>query len=168
MANDDVRRDEDDEATGTAIGRIPSGLFVLTTKTRTGEPAGMLVSWVQQASFSPPVVSVALGRERPFREVLEFAGRFALSILGRDGRALGGAFTRPAEPGSPGPFERVATTILPSGLAVLRDALAHVECRLLEKVPAGDHVVYFGEVVGGSPHAEGDPAVHVRRSGFGY
>src|SRR5688572_196067 len=166
MASDDD--DRTITATGAAIGRIPSGLFVLTTTTRTGEPAGMLVSWVQQASFSPPLVSLALGRERPFREILESAGRFALSILGRDGRALAGAFTRPAEPGSPGPFERVATTILPSGLAVLRDALAHVECRLHQKVPSGDHVLYFGEVVSGSPHVEGEPAVHLRRSGLGY
>ena len=46
-----------------ALGRIPSGLFVLTA--RNGErETGMLASWVQQCSFTPPCVSVALRKGR--------------------------------------------------------------------------------------------------------
>lgn len=156
------------EAMGVAIGRIPSGLFILTTLGASGAPAGMLVSWVQQASFSPPLLSVALGRDRSFREVVESAGRFALSILGRDDRTLAGQFTRPYEPGAPGPFDRVATEFLASGLPVLKEALAYVECRLFQKVPSGDHVIYFGEIVNGAALRSGEPATHLRRSGFSY
>jgi flavin reductase (DIM6/NTAB) family NADH-FMN oxidoreductase RutF len=156
------------ESTGSAIGRIPSGLFILTTLAPDGAPAGMLVSWVQQSSFAPPLVSVALGRDRSFREIVESAGRFALSILGRGDRPLAGHFTRAHDPGGKGPFEQVATEFLPSGLPVLKDALAFVECRLHQKVPAGDHVIYFGEVVGGCAFRDGEPATHWRRSGFSY
>lgn len=156
------------ESIGAAIGRIPSGLFVLTTFSDAGTPAGMLVSWAQQASFSPPLVSVALGRDRGLREPLERAGIFALSILGRDDRALAGIFSRPAEPGAPSPFDRVPTETLSSGLVVLQGALAFVECRLFEKVPAGDHVIYFGEVESGGVFRDGEPSVHTRKTGFQY
>ncbi len=36
------------------LGRIPSGIFVLTVGDDTGRETGMLASWVQQASFDPP------------------------------------------------------------------------------------------------------------------
>lgn len=158
------------ESSGAAIGRIPSGLFILTTISASGAPAGMLVSWAQQASFSPPLVSVALGRDRGLREPLERAGLFALSILGREDRALAGLFSRPPEPGTEGrgPFDRVPTETRPSGLVVLKGALAFVECRLFQKVPAGDHVLYFGEVLDGAPLRDGEPAVHWRKSGLQY
>src|SRR4051812_26637484 len=64
-----------DEALAAALGRVPSGLFVLTV--RQGEQeTGMLASWVQQCSFEPPQVSVAVQR-----------GRFAHGLLG-DGAAF--------------------------------------------------------------------------------
>src|SRR3982750_2521166 len=46
------------QTVGRALGRIPSGVFILTT---IAEPPGrfplaMMVSWVQQAAFAPPAV----------------------------------------------------------------------------------------------------------------
>ena len=46
-----------------ALGRVPSGLFVLTIRRGSAE-TGMLVSWVQQCSFDPPLVSLAVQRGR--------------------------------------------------------------------------------------------------------
>ena len=48
------------ENIGAAIGRIPSGVFVITAKNSSGEKIGMLGSWVAQAGFEPPCVSVAV------------------------------------------------------------------------------------------------------------
>src|SRR5947208_1289746 len=47
-----------------ALGRVPSGLFVLTARNGRQE-TGMLASWVQQCSFDPPQVSVAIRKGRP-------------------------------------------------------------------------------------------------------
>src|SRR5437763_11245331 len=46
-----------------ALGRIPSGLFILTARRGTQE-TGMLASWVQQCSFEPPLVMAAVRRGR--------------------------------------------------------------------------------------------------------
>src|SRR5947209_1195631 len=64
----------------SALGRIPSGLFILTARRGDAE-TGMLASWVQQCSFEPPQVTVAL---KPGREVWAWLGdgaAFTLNIL---------------------------------------------------------------------------------------
>src|SRR6266404_3355139 len=63
-----------------ALGRIPSGLFILTARHAQAE-TGMLVSWVQQCSFEPPLVSLALQRKREIVTWLSDGAPFTLNIL---------------------------------------------------------------------------------------
>jgi flavin reductase (DIM6/NTAB) family NADH-FMN oxidoreductase RutF len=51
---------------------------------------------------------------------------------------------------------------------VLADALAYLECRVAERLPAGDHDLFIACVVEGRVLAEGQPMVHVRKSGLHY
>ena len=44
---------------GRALGRLPSGVFIMSAR-HGGESIAMMVSWVQQAAFDPPALSVAV------------------------------------------------------------------------------------------------------------
>ena len=46
---------------GKALGRVPSGVFVLTASDTDHRRYAMLASWVQQAAFDPPAVCLAIG-----------------------------------------------------------------------------------------------------------
>ena len=48
------------DAIGPVLGRTPSGVFILTASSGDGQETGMLASWVQQASFDPPAITVAV------------------------------------------------------------------------------------------------------------
>src|SRR5258708_33808962 len=63
-----------------ALGRIPSGLFILTARRGT-EETGMLASWVQQCSFEPPLVMAAIRRGRVLEAGLHPGDHFVLNIL---------------------------------------------------------------------------------------
>ena len=89
-----------------ALGRIPSGLFIVTS-TRGAEPVGFLGSFVMQAGFEPPTVSVAVGRDRPHLEDIRRSGRFALSVLDPQSRGLMAPFLRKLEEGA-SPFQALA------------------------------------------------------------
>ena len=60
----------DPDSLAAALGRIPSGLFVLTVR-HGGRELGMLASWVQQCSFEPPQISLAINKERDVLELAE-------------------------------------------------------------------------------------------------
>ena len=47
------------ERIGAALGKIPSGVFIATS-TQDGEEIGMLASFVEQAGFNPPTITLSL------------------------------------------------------------------------------------------------------------
>jgi flavin reductase (DIM6/NTAB) family NADH-FMN oxidoreductase RutF len=149
-----------------ALGRVPSGLFVLTARRGAAE-TGMLASWVQQCSFEPPRVSVALARGRELAAWLVEGAVFTLNILDDTQTDMivhfgrGFALDQPA-------FEGLEVERGPEGGPVLTDALAFLECRVVSRCTAGDHDLLIAEVARGRMLSEGQPMVHVRKSGAHY
>jgi flavin reductase (DIM6/NTAB) family NADH-FMN oxidoreductase RutF len=149
-----------------ALGRVPSGLFIVTTA-RERQPSGFLGSFVMQMGFVPPTVCIAVGNSRPQLAEIRAAGRFAVSILDAKSRGLMTPFLRKLEAGE-SPFDGLQLATTSSGLPVLADALAWLDCRVSGEHSTGDHVVVFGEVTAGELLREGEPSTHVRRNGLSY
>lgn len=156
------------EAVGKALGRIPSGLFILTS-TFDDSPDGMLASWVQQAAFDPPMVTVAVKKERGIRLKIEASEHFVLNVIGQDDGSLMGPFFKAPPPGET-PFDSLATRPCDeaAGAPILTDGLAWMACELSGLFEAGDNVIYLGEVVAGEQLKDGDSKTHLRKDGFGY
>lgn len=149
-----------------ALGRVPTGLYVVTTLD--GErPLGFVGSFLIQVGFDPPSVCVAIAHGRDHLAAIRANGRFSVSILDGESSGLMGAFFKKYE-GDEGPYDQVETTAAPGGTPVLAGALAWLECEVTGEHDAGDHVVVFGRVTEGAQLREGDPAVHLRKNGLGY
>ncbi|MGA1263432.1 MAG: diflavin flavoprotein [Prochlorothrix sp.] len=161
---------EDSQAAATeqAVGRILGSLCVLTAKK--GEVAsGMLASWVSQATFAPPGLTVAVAKDRAVESLTHTGDRFVLNVLasGRD-REVQKHFLKPFEPGADR-FEGIATQPATCGAPVLQDALAYLECRVANRMECGDHWVIYGVVEQGKLLDEASKtAVHYRKTGSRY
>ncbi|MEZ5977518.1 MAG: flavin reductase family protein [Planctomycetota bacterium] len=149
-----------------ALGRIPSGLFIVTTSGPAG-PIGFLGSFVQQVGFAPPTVAVAVGKDRDHLAGMRESGHFAVSVLDAGSKHAMPPFFGKLEPGRT-PFDVLAHRLTEEGPAILEDALAWFVCRVSGEHELGDHVVVFGEVVAGDLAREGDPSVHLRKNGLSY
>jgi len=157
-----------DEGVAAALGRIPSGLFVVSWKSAATDRA-MLASWVMQAGFVPPLVSVAVGAARDLLTAVRSGGSFAVTVLADTQRSLLARFGKPTAEGED-PFAGLAVVRTPAGLAVLADAAGWLECRPVAESSAADadHVVVLGRVMAAGGVVETPPAVHVRRNGLKY
>ena len=149
-----------------ALGRIPSGLYIVTTLGSRGA-SGFLGSFVMQMGFDPPTVCVAIGKSRPHLVDVQKCGRFAISILDKKSSGLMAPFLRKL-PEDASPFDGLQLIPTRSGLSVIADALAWIECKVTGEHATGDHVVIFGEVSEGALLREGDPSVHLRKNGLSY
>jgi flavin reductase (DIM6/NTAB) family NADH-FMN oxidoreductase RutF len=149
-----------------ALGRIPSGLFIVTTL-RGERPSGFLGSFVMQVGFAPPTVCVAVGHDRPHLADIRRTGRFALSILGAENRGLMAPFLRRLPP-EKSPLDGLALQRTAAGSVVLSDAVAWVDCKVTSETETGDHTLVLGQVLEGALLREGEPATHVRKNGLGY
>jgi flavin reductase (DIM6/NTAB) family NADH-FMN oxidoreductase RutF len=150
-----------------ALGRVPSGLFILTV--RHGDRAtGMLASWVQQAGFEPPMLTVALQKDRFVADWVRSSGRFVLNQVPAGNKSLLRHFAKGFAPADLA-FKGVAIAQEILAGPVLAESLGHLEVERKDEVSGGDHVVILGRIVGGGLiHPEAQPMIHVRRSGLHY
>lgn len=154
------------DAAMAALGRIPSGLFILTVAAD-GRETGMLASWVQQCSFSPPRVSAAVAKDRWVLPALTDGTPFVINVIGEGEKKLVAHFGKGFAPEQPA-FDGVEVTRPAAGAPVLTAAHAHIACEVTGRHEVGDHVLVIGTVVGGAVHHDARPATHVRRSGAHY
>lgn len=149
-----------------ALGRVPSGLFILTAKHHDQE-TGMLASWVVQAGFEPPAVTVAVRRDRYVAEWLGAGCPFTLNIVPEDSKAFLKHFGRGFEPGESA-FEGLNTSRCERGVVILNDSLGHLECETKGHLDSGEHRIFLAHVIGGRMNGTANPAVHIRKNGQRY
>lgn len=153
------------EQVGRALGRIPSGCAIVTARAG-GRRTGMLASWVQQASFEPPMVSVAIKKGRPVAGLIEASKEFVLNVLGENPTAMFKHFGKGFEPEQDA-FAGLAAREVACGVEI-PDQVARLSVHVRGQCEAGDHVVYVGEVVEAKAGEMRPPHVHVRKSGWMY
>jgi len=149
-----------------ALGRIPTGLYIVTTL-REGQPLGFVGSFVMQVGFEPPIVSVAIGKGREHLAAIRAHGRFGLSVLDASSQKLMAPFFKRHEPGRSA-FDQLEHRPSPAGLPILAGALAWLDCLVSGEHVTGDHVVVFGIAEHGDLLRAGDPSVHLRKNGLEY
>ncbi|AFY88229.1 diflavin flavoprotein [Chroococcidiopsis thermalis] len=150
-----------------AVGRIVGSLCVVTTKKHEEISSAMLASWVSQATFNPPGLTVAVAKDRAIESMLHSGDKLVLNVLA-EGRQLRKHFMKSFAPGEDR-FANVATETSENGCPILTDALAYLECTVNNRMEAGDHWIVYAIVDNGKVlNPDGVTAVHHRKSGNHY
>jgi flavin reductase (DIM6/NTAB) family NADH-FMN oxidoreductase RutF len=157
---------EPDPGLAAALGRIPSGVAILTARRGT-QATGMLTSWVQQCAFEPPSVSVAVKQGRPMNAWLTNGTYFVLNLLAESHKNFVAHFGRGFALEVPA-FEGLELGASAHNQPIILQALAHLECEITSRVAVGDHDLLLARTVSGSMQGCGEPMVHLRKSGFRY
>ncbi|MEB3333519.1 MAG: diflavin flavoprotein [Cyanobacteriota bacterium] len=156
-----------------ALGRLSGGLYVVTARQGQGDTAragAMVASWVSQASFEPPGLTVAVAKDRAIEALLQVDDRFVLNILREDNhQPLLRHFLKRFPPGA----DRFAGVSTLEGVAaggpVLGDALAYLGCRVAQRMETPDHWILYAQVEEGNvADASAQTAVHHRKVGNHY
>jgi len=149
-----------------ALGRVTSGVYILTVGQ--GERAtGMLSSWVMQAGFDPPTVTVAVKHGRYVADWLTAGEPFVLNIVAEHQKHLLRHFARGFEPGEPA-FDGLEVRPASNGVPALVDALGYLEGMPTAHFDSGDHRLFLAAVTAGSVRDDGQPMVHIRKTGGHY
>ncbi|PZV19430.1 MAG: diflavin flavoprotein A [Leptolyngbya sp.] len=151
-----------------ALGRISSGLYIITAK-KNELSSAMLASWVAQASFQPLGFTVAVAKDRAIESLMQVGDSFVLNIL-EEGKHLGlmKHFLKRFAPGADR-FAGVRTRPASNGSPLLADALAYVECEVTSRMEVSDHWIVYCTVQDGKvSDPDGQTAIHHRKVGTYY
>ena len=127
----------------------------------------MVVSWVQQAGFEPPMITVAVNRQRYVCDWIAAGEPFVINVMREGERTLLRHFVHGFPLGEPA-FEDVDITRTTSGGPILTAALGYLECEPLRHVDSGDHRIFLAQVTGGHLNDTAEPMSHVRKNGLRY
>jgi flavin reductase (DIM6/NTAB) family NADH-FMN oxidoreductase RutF len=150
----------DPDAFRSALGRFATGVTILTARDGSGKDHGMTVSAFCSASLTPPLVLACVDKTADMHAFLSKASHFGISILAEGQEALSRRFAELPE----GRFDGIGFSRGETGVILLDDAIAHLECMRMERFEAGDHGVFLGEVLRAA--TRGDQPLLYYRGGY--
>jgi flavin reductase (DIM6/NTAB) family NADH-FMN oxidoreductase RutF len=141
----------------SVLGRFASGVTIVTARDDAGVDHGMTVSAFCSLSLDPPLVLLCVDHAASMYELLLTHPRFGVSILSSNQEAYSRRF---ADPDSDR-FDGIAYSRGESGVVLLEESLAHLECRVTEHYEGGDHTIFIAEVEHAEPR-DGRPLMYYR------
>ncbi len=126
----------------SVLGRFASGVTVVTTKASDGSDNGMTVSAFSSVSLAPPLVLICIEKTASVHDALTTAPAFIVNVLSAEQERIARRFSIV----DIDRFEGVGYTRARSGIAILDDVLAVIECRRTNLYDGGDHTIILGEV----------------------
>ena len=125
-----------------ALGCFASGVTVVTTRDAAGNLHGITVSAFCSVSLEPPLILVCIDKNTGSHHALTQTDSFVVNILREDQQHISDRFASFL----PGKFATVKYHLGIDDLPVLEDALANLECRLVNSHPNGDHTIFVGQI----------------------
>ena len=129
-----------------AMGCFATGVTVITTRDQEGRPFGLTANAVTSLSLVPPLLLICVDRKAETFPHFFDSKIFVLNILADGQEEVSRRFAKTGGEKFAGVSYRIGHLDTP----VLDGTLGHVECRIIETLEGGDHVIHIGEV----EHAE--------------
>jgi flavin reductase (DIM6/NTAB) family NADH-FMN oxidoreductase RutF len=137
------------------MGRFATGV-TLVTAARDGVFTGLTANAVCSLSLEPMLALVCVDLTAETHPFITQTGAFAINILRDEQQSISRQFAT-KDPGKDQAIRNLPHRVSASGCPILSEALAFVECRVVDEVHAGDHTIFIGEVVEAGLHGEGQP-----------
>jgi flavin reductase (DIM6/NTAB) family NADH-FMN oxidoreductase RutF len=138
-----------------ACGRFPTGVTIASVVDAQGTPHGLTVSSFTPVSLEPPLILICLGHRVSAIDAFRASAHFGINVLAEDQRDLAERFARKGQDRFDGLKWRRGQT----GVPILAGVLAAIECAVRQRIAAGDHDIFIGEMVRARV-SRGTPLIH--------
>jgi len=118
---------------------------------------GLTATSVTSVSLQPPLVAVSIDSRTETARGIDQTNAFGVSILEADHERIARHF---ATNGLRSKFAGVSVRAGLTGVPLIEDAHAAIECVVWARHVAGDHLLYLGRVVAAEARADSQPLVY--------
>jgi flavin reductase (DIM6/NTAB) family NADH-FMN oxidoreductase RutF len=127
----------------------PRHTVLVTCTDKTGKVNIITLAWSMPTSREPPMVVISVAPTRFSHHMIEKTGEFVVNVPTAEivketlfcGRVSGSECDKFKEaPLTPLPAKRVHSPII-------KECVAHLECKMVQQVTTGDHTLFIGEVL---------------------
>jgi flavin reductase (DIM6/NTAB) family NADH-FMN oxidoreductase RutF len=136
--------------------KYPEQVVIAIAKDRNGKANPVTLGWTMIASGDPPMMAIAVAKTHYSVEAIThsecFTVAFPSSAMGEAALFFGSRSGREVDK-----LAEFKCETKPAGeinSVLLADAVANFECTLEQRMPAGDHIIFVGEVVASHVNTE--------------
>src|SRR5262245_47038317 len=126
-----------------ALAQLATGVTIVCARAGPSRYVGFTANSFNSVSLEPPLILWTLARKSASLAAFETAERYAVNVLAAEQVELARRFSRPHADRFAGVAHRLGWSDAP----LIEGCVAWLECRHHARHPAGDHVVFIGEVV---------------------
>ena len=130
------------------MSRFPSGVTVITATDRQGRDFGLTVSAFAAVSLDPPLVLVCVDTGSNTLPAIQESGAFTVNLLAIGQREVAERFAS-KDLNKFAAADQQALRPSRTGPVLAAEVVAHMECRVVDEILAGDHWVFIGRVDAG-------------------
>jgi flavin reductase (DIM6/NTAB) family NADH-FMN oxidoreductase RutF len=123
------------------MGNWATGVTIVSTIGREGRPYGLTVSSFTSVSLDPVLILVCLDNRLSGLQDFKTSGKFGVSVLSESQEDVSRVFARKDTERPAELYDTGAT-----GVPLIRDALATLECETVAMYEGGDHTIFLGKV----------------------
>jgi flavin reductase (DIM6/NTAB) family NADH-FMN oxidoreductase RutF len=160
---------EYDKLRRRVLWSLPYGLYVVGS--RLGIQRNLMtLNWATQVSFEPKLLGISVEKTSVTHHLISEGGYFSLNTVSREDRAIVRKFTKPVEADPDAgtlngfPFHDGRT-----GVPILDQAPAWIECEVRQPVDCGGHTLFIGEVLAcGFQQLEDTPVLRMEDTRMSY
>lgn len=152
---------ESDTDLREVMRRWPSGVAILTSG-NANVHHGMTVNSFISVSIDPPRVTVTLANLTRTKKLVDDCGRFGINILSEGQEEIADLFAgRIPEDGDR--FQNLHVFFGENDLPLIREAAAHLQCRVIHTYEMKNSTLYIAEVLVSSKNEDKPPLVYFNR-----
>ncbi len=127
----------------------PRNVVMVSCTDKTGEVNIITLAWSMPTSADPPLVAISVSprhySHRLIKETKEFVVNVPIIKIARETLFCGRISGREHDK-----FKEAPLTALPAKKVqapIIKECVAHLECKLVRKITTGDHTIFIGEVL---------------------
>ena len=136
------------------LDRFHYGIYLITVSSPEGHN-GMIASWVTQCSHEPPLVAMAIRKNRLAHGQILKSGKFCLNVLPME---FIGKINQFKISDWKKKFDAFQCELSPNGHRVLDDCIGYLDFSLVSTVDTGDHSLFIGRIEAGAIQEAGKSA----------
>jgi flavin reductase (DIM6/NTAB) family NADH-FMN oxidoreductase RutF len=138
------------------LGRFATGVSVVSA--RHGPLlSGMTANAVASISVDPPLMMASINRRSETHVAIIGSHAFSINVLAADQQALAECFAQRTTAAKLTRFCDAPWHEAETGSPILEGALAYFDCRIVDRVAAGTHTIFVGEIVAAGYREDSEP-----------
>jgi len=127
----------------------PRHTVMVTCKNKAGRTNIITLAWSMPTSIDPPMVVISIAPKRLSHRMIEETGEFVVNVptmeIVRETLFCGRVSGRECDKFKEAPLTAMRAKKVLS--PIIKECVAHLECKLVDQIPTGDHALFVGEVL---------------------